>query len=520
MVETRRDRDRDAVDRIDCPPPPARRRKREAPSGPIPFGLIDLREAGPEALLGPNGPVLSGRPWLMTEGMDPALVDMPGPDTLTRLDWQSLGEGGSVSAVGTPRTQAASAGAPVPYRDPGPAFSRNFLVTRDFSNVAVPDRAAHRGEPDRSAAPRAGDDRLRLPVDVGLRLVRRRRVAGTGPNAVPYLREDLTAGGDPVVGFERRWRRGLHDLHLDRDRRVQPRTDRDRCAGLQHRRRRSRTTAASPGPRRSPPPAAGSTPTGLEADRFGRLRGTITAGFLDKPWLAVGPHPDDPEKDVIYLTYTNFDTDYDILYVGEIPNLLPTEMRTTIELVSRRMADGPGPIRSGSARRCDGRTASAIPAAPPASSGRSASCRARSRSSAPDGTVHVAWLDSTDDESQKGVAEITTSRSTDAGRTWTPPTVASVFNEIEFRPRTNFFRFWASAFPQLAVGPDGELYIVYTGRPSDKPDDDGDIFIVSSTDEGDTWTRPLRLNDDDTDPPPVLPIRRRRPERVGARDVG
>ena len=116
----------------------------------------------------------------------------------------------------------------------------------------------------------------------------------------------------------------------------------------------------------------------------------------------------------------------------------------------------------------------------------------------PDGTVHVAWLDSTDDESQKGVAEITTSRSTDAGRTWTPPTVASVFNEIEFRPRTNFFRVWAAEFPQLAVGPDGELYIVYTGRPSDKPDDDGDIFIVSSTDEGDTWTRPLRLNDDDS----------------------
>ena len=131
----------------------------------------------------------------------------------------------------------------------------------------------------------------------------------------------------------------------------------------------------------------------------------------------------------------------------------------------------------------------------------------------PDGTVHVAWLDSTDDESQKGVAEITTSRSTDAGRTWTPPTVASVLQRDRIPAAHDFFRFWAAAFPQLAVGPDGELYIVYTGRPSDKPDDDGDIFIVSSTDEGETWTRPLRLNDDDTDPPPVLPVRRRRPER-------
>ena len=33
------------------------------------------------------------------------------------------------------------------------------------------------------------------------------------------------------------------------------------------------------------------------------------------------------------MTYTNFDLSYEILYIGEIPNLLPTEMRTSIELV-------------------------------------------------------------------------------------------------------------------------------------------------------------------------------------------
>ena len=37
---------------------------------------------------------------------------------------------------------------------------------------------------------------------------------------------------------------------------------------------------------------------------------------------------DDPEQDVLYVTYTNFDLSYEILYIGEIPNLLPTEMRT------------------------------------------------------------------------------------------------------------------------------------------------------------------------------------------------
>jgi len=117
----------------------------------------------------------------------------------------------------------------------------------------------------------------------------------------------------------------------------------------------------------------------------------------------------------------------------------------------------------------------------------------------PDGTVHVAWMDSTDDRSQEGVGEIQTASSSDAGRTWSSPNVAAVFNETEFRPRTAFFRFWASSFPQLAAGPDGELYAVYVGRPSDKPNDDGDVFITVSQDGGLTWTRPKVLNDDDTD---------------------
>jgi hypothetical protein len=198
------------------------------------------------------------------------------------------------------------------------------------------------------------------------------------------------------------------------------------------------------------------------------------------------------------LTDTNFDTEYDILYLGEIPPLLPTEMRTTIELVSskdggRTWTDPVGvspTVRRSFSERDPGGAAGVF--------GTLRVVQGSQPVVAPDGTVYVAWLDSTDDESQKGVAEITLSRSTDTGQTWSPPTVASVFNETEFRPRTNYFRVWASSFPQLAVGPDGEVHIVYVGRPSDKPDDDGDVFIVSSTDQGDSWTRPLRLNDDDT----------------------
>src|SRR5687767_4344216 len=295
------------------------------------FGTIDLRGASPAALLGPAGPVLSGRPWLMTEGMDPSLAQMPGWDTLTRLDWQSLGEGGFSSSVGSPRTQAAGAGAPVPFRDPGPAFSRNILVTRDFGNIPF------QTEPHIQVNPNDPQHLVLGTIDYGFPSMSAYVTfdggeSWEGPNAVPYLLEDLTAGGDPVVRFSREGAVympyisiGIEELNLGPiEIALQVSSIAVGISGddgftwpLQVSTARSRVDTA-----------------GLEADRFGRLRGTLTASFLDKPWMAVGPHPEDAERDVIYVTYTNFDTDYEILYIGEIPSLLPTEMRTTIELVS------------------------------------------------------------------------------------------------------------------------------------------------------------------------------------------
>ncbi len=239
---------------------------------------------------------------------------------------------------------------------------------------------------------------------------------------------------------------------------------------------------------------------GLETDRFGRLRGLVDLSFLDKPWMASGPHPDDPEQDVIYVSYTNFDLSYEILYIGEIPNLLPTEMRTTIELVKsedggRTWSDAVAV--SPTVRRAYGETGDGSGA-----SGVFGTLRVVQGSQpevTPDGTVHVAWMDSTDDRSQEGVGEILVATSTDAGETWSTPAVAAVFNETEFRPRSAYFRFWASSFPQIASGPEGEVYIAYVGRPSDKPNDDGDVFLTTSLDDGQTWSRPKVLNDDDTD---------------------
>jgi hypothetical protein len=75
---------------------------------------------------------------------------------------------------------------------------------------------------------------------------------------------------------------------------------------------------------------------------------------------------------------------------------------------------------------------------------------------------------------------------------------ASDFNELPFSPRNTFFRYWGANFPQITIGPQGEVYVVHTGVPAGKTTDDGDIYFVASTDRGETWTPKKKLNDDET----------------------
>jgi hypothetical protein len=465
--------------------PVAHAEEEERPIGPDSSSVISLRSSEPIDLLKPIGHLLSSRAGLMTEGFDPGLSEPPGLDPFGRLD----------PSAPSSRTQAAGAGAPVPFREPGPAFSRNILVTRDFGSSPFqtePSLSTSLNDPEHIvlgvidyAFPSMSSY---VSFDGGERW--------EGPFQVPYLVEDLGAGGDPVIGFDRddnvymayisigidEFNLGVIEVAALVSSIAVARSEDDGFTWpVQVSAARSRVDTE-----------------GLEADRFGRLRGTVSISFLDKPWMAMGPHPDQLDKDVIYVTYTIFDIKYDILYISEFPQLVPVEMRTTIEAVVSEDGGltwsdpvGVSPTVSRGYGERDGGNA-------PGVFGTLRVVQGSQPTVTPDGTVHVAWMDSTDDRSQEGIGEIQVSRSTDAGRTWTTPIVASVFNETEFRARTNFFRFWASSFPQLAAGPEGELYVVYVGRPPDKPNDDGDVFLIASLDGGDTWSRPRRLNDDDT----------------------
>ena len=121
------------------------------------------------------------------------------------------------------------------------------------------------------------------------------------------------------------------------------------------------------------------------------------------------------------------------------------------------------------------------------------------------GNVYVTWLDSTDDDAMKGIGEFYMAKSGDGGTTWEKPTRIASFLEPPFRPRNAFFRYWSSAFPKVGVGAKDELYVVYTALPPDKPSDEGDVYFIRSTDGGKRWSRPKRLNTDDTNSPQFFP---------------
>jgi hypothetical protein len=458
---------------------------------PVPANQTDL--------LGPIADLLSGRPWLMTHGMDPATMAEPGFDPLTGTDWRSLNGLSAPGAAGSDglRTQAAAA-ALVPFRQPGPAFSTNRLITRDFS------QSPYQTEPHLAVDPDDPDHLVLGTIDYNFPSVSSYvsldgGETWEGPFQSPFLVEDLGAGGDPVLAFDRSGNVYLATISIGEEEfNVGPIAVSSLVSSIA-------VARSEDGGFTWPENASSSrsrvSTDGLEPDRFGRLRGNLKIGFLDKPWLAIGPDSQDPESDVLYVTYTDFDVTYDVLWLGEVPILVPTSTQTTIRLVSSR--DGgrtwSQPVSvSPTVNQSYGDEGA--PSDIPGVLGRKRTVQGSQPAVAPDGTVYVAWLDTTDDEAFKGTGEIHVARSTDGGETFSAPITASVFNEIGFRPRSAFFRFWGSEFPQISVGPAGDVYIAYVGRPSDRPRDDGDPYVVRSLDGGATWSRPTRLNaDDDSD---------------------
>jgi hypothetical protein len=428
-------------------------------------------------------------------------------------------------APNAPSLQAGGTGLLVPYRDPAPAFSRNLLVTRDFSARTLqtePHIVVNPQDPEHLVLGTIDynfpSNSVYVSIDGG--------ESWEGPKQTKYLRDDLGSGGDPVLAFDNNNNVYIASISIGVDEfKIGPIADEALVSSIA-------VASSNDGgfTWNDPVSSARSTvESQIELDPSGRVRGNIGFGFLDKPWLTVGPHPTIEDQTMIYVTYTEFVTRFDILYIGELPVLSVPETLTTPKLVasadggvtwSEPVAVGPtvrSTLGEGESEGEEGSEADAVESAEPID-----------QPSLPDdpgviqqkdeneaegtkrviqgplpvvdskGILYVSWLDSTDDDSMKGLGELYMARSEDGGVTFDKPVRIASFLEIPFRPRNAFFRYWASAFPKVAVGPNDELYVVYTALPPDNSYDEGDVFFIRSTNGGTRWSRPKRLNQDET----------------------
>ena len=446
-----------------------------------PQELIRSTQEGIESQLIQSTRLMSGSSALAIEGKDYRVGETKGEaleDAVTR----------------SPVMQGAAA-ALVPFRSPTAQFSRNILITRDLGGTPIqtePHIAVNPLDPEHLIVGvidyNAPNVVSYVSIDAGQ--------TWEGPFQPRYIDGDLGAGGDPVVDFDRNGNAYIASISIG--------FEEFTLFGAPFEQQVSSiaiTRSEDGGYSWETPVASARSKVNLNMEQpFGNgLVGTLSIGFLDKPWMTVGPNALDPSKDVIYVTYTEFVTNYEIvtylqggLYAFQNPSVdttirfvrsedggktwsSPVDVSPTVRQVVGGGGDG-GDQFSAEERVVQGSQPEVTE----------------------DGTVYVTWLDSTDDSAFEGLAEIWVAKSDDGGRNFENAVVASNFLEPDYSSRSVFFRSWGGAFPQISAGPDGEISLVYIGRPAGKPTDDGDVYHVRSTDDGKTWTRPQKVNDDIT----------------------
>lgn len=446
--------------------------------------------------------MLSGRMWLISEGLDPTLGIGVNPQS-------------NIQPFNGPRTvqpQAGGGGAAlVPYRDPSTKFSRNVLIPRDFSQFTF------QTEPSLAVDPLDPDHILVGLIDYNFPgMVSYSTIDGgvtwEGPYQVKYPRQDLAAAGDPIVAFDRNGTAYYAFISLDVEEfTVGPLLGSSVVSAISLNRSTDggftwedpvRTTCD--GVSQQPCNTRIQTTPLPSSDQ--RTRGRIDMQFLDKPWMAIGPNPKHPDKDVIYIAYTKFIESSEIFWIDELPTLGAPSLETVIELVKSE----DGGVTWSTPIEVSPRATYTILLNPVTQDpttqqeiGQGSAVRqivqGPSVSVAPDGTLYVAWLDTTDDDSFEGLAEIHLRRSDDAATSFKAANRVSGFLEPGFTSRHAPFRSWSSAFPKLGTGPQGEVYVLWVAIPADNPEDDGDVFFSYSTNKGESWSRRKNVNDDETD---------------------
>lgn len=127
---------------------------------------------------------------------------------------------------------------------------------------------------------------------------------------------------------------------------------------------------------------------------------------------------------------------------------------------------------------------------------------------ASDGTIYIAWLDY--DVWTVGTGQIYLRKSTDGGATfpaWDANYADHPVAQINLPPiwltiadgNTDLYTKANSGAPIAASPVDPNiLHIAYAADPDGKGADEADVFVITSTDAGQTWGSAVRVNDDST----------------------
>jgi hypothetical protein len=484
------------------------------------------------SVITPPSDLLSGIAAAAITGQDPRWAGhLP-----TGVSIPDLTNSVEAAAAGSARNGATGLNQQVPFRNPAPAFSRNLMISRAVGNYPTstePHIAADPTDPDHLVM---GVIDFNLP-SIAIYVSFDGGQTWDGPHQPRYFREDFAVGGDPTIAFDRDGNVYASLLSIG--------IEEFQIGNLV-----SYTTVSSVVVAKSTdggltwgdgiPAARSRVTTVSNVDSAGKERGIITAGFLDKEWMTVGPSKDDPNTDAIYLTYTDFESSNTVIYSDEVPYLVPIATETTIRMVKSEdggvtwsqpvpvsptaryaesysggigsggtdemnLLDLPATTTDGTASNAGGNGTSQVEQATTSALRPQRFVQGSQPKVLSDGTVVVAWFDSTDDGPGQGMQLIVVARSTDGGRSFGDPIQAAVGREWHSPTRTIQLRIDGSKFPQMAVGPNDEIYIGFAAQPVDKPKDDGDIYLIASFDKGQTWDQPVRVNQDEKGTVQFLP---------------
>jgi hypothetical protein len=103
----------------------------------------------------------------------------------------------------------------------------------------------------------------------------------------------------------------------------------------------------------------------------------------------------------------------------------------------------------------------------------------------PDGTLHVVY-EGTTQPTVSGATDAFYERSTDGGKTWSTPRALNDDDPKAIYPQNS---------PNLSIAPNGRIDVVWFDGRNDPGIRAQDVYMTSSTDNGATWARNIRVTD-------------------------